>query len=388
MVEGDTPVDPDRLLALAETRSRASRSELFDNVSELFIAQEHRLSDRERALLTGILENLIADVEVSVRVALAQRLSDLDEVPSGLLELVANDDIEVARPVLLRSNLLRDAQLIAIVRERGREHALAIADRDPLSAAVGDALVATEDADVITRLLENPNAELSRWAMEYIVAESERVDRFREPLVRRADLPGDLAMRLYWYVSAAWRRHILEHFAIAPPDLDDALQGAANAAADGAGTATTQAARELSRHLSANDRLTPDLVIKLLRERRLPAAVAGLARLARLDEQVVQQILIDGGGETLAVLCRVAGFGRESFGRAFLVTRALTRRGGSGQDDLNAMLAFYDRVTEDRADTVLRYWRRDPAYVQAISSLELALGNSDEPGQAGARGPA
>jgi len=376
MAETQTPIDPEQLLALAETRSRESRQELFDNVSELFIAEENRLSDRERALLRGILENLIADVEFAVRAALAERLSDMDAAPAELVEMVANDDIEVARPVLLRSRLLRDPQLIAIVRERGREHALAIAERDPLSAAVGDALVATEDADVIERLLDNPSAELSRAAMTYLVTEAERVDRFREPLVRRADLPPDLAMRLYWYVSAAWRRHILETHAISAHQLDPAMQAATRSAAESAGPSSGEAARELTRQLDTERQLTPELVVTLFRERRHLAAIGGLARLGRLDERVVRHILIDGGGEPLAVLARAAGFGRETFGRLYLVVRGLVRR-GQGAGDLNEMLAYHDRVSEEQAEVVLTYWRRDPGYVEAIGTLDRALADQD-----------
>ncbi len=117
-----------------------------------------------------------------------------------LISLLANDRIEIARPVLLRSPVLRDEDLVTIVKLRGREHILAIAMRPRLSEFVSDACIETGDDEVIEGLLRNNGSEISKKAFSYLVAESERVDRFREPLVCRADLPQDLAMRMFWWV--------------------------------------------------------------------------------------------------------------------------------------------------------------------------------------------
>lgn len=375
MANGTAQMDTGHLLSLAENRSKASRSELFDNISELFIAEEHRLTDRERSLFVGILENILADVEFAVRVNLAKRLSERDAAPAELLELVANDDIEVARPLLRHSSLLRDEQLIAIVRQRGREHAVAIAERAHISAEVSDALVATRDTDVVTRLLENASAELSRWAMDYVVAEAERVDRFREPLVRRADLPTDLAMRLYWYVSAAWRRHILQTFPVRRGIIDDVLQQAARDAAEDAGTPTGRAAGEFARVLHSEKRLTPGLILDLLRQRRVVAAAAAIGHLTNMEERIVRHALMDSGGESLAVFARAAGFDRDAFGHLLSMSVHFAR--GSARDGaLNEVVALYDRISEEQAHEILAYWRRDRGYVNAIANLEQEIADA------------
>ena len=80
------------LLRLAQDRSEASRRELFDNVVELFIADDHRLSERERTLMAGILDRLVSEVEVAVRGDLAERLAKMPDAPAErgvLLDLVA-----------------------------------------------------------------------------------------------------------------------------------------------------------------------------------------------------------------------------------------------------------------------------------------------------------
>src|SRR3546814_9310917 len=104
---------------------------------------------------------------------------------------------------------------------------MAIALRNDVSAAVAEALVEKAGPDVIEALIRNPDATLSRRAMEMLVAESKRFDRFQEPLLSRADLPPELAYRMYWWVSAALRDYILKRFEIDPGKIDALIQSAA-----------------------------------------------------------------------------------------------------------------------------------------------------------------
>ncbi|MGB0626851.1 MAG: DUF2336 domain-containing protein, partial [Alphaproteobacteria bacterium] len=203
--EDENHLDVDGLLRLAADRSAAVRSELVEVISDLFFDRDRVLSERERATMSDILRQLIHDVEISVRKHLAIRLSDEPTAPPELVFALANDSAEIAHPILIRSEVLRDPQLIEIIRHRGFEHQLSIAMRAALSESVSDALVETNDVSVIEKLLENPGAEIGRDAMSYLVEQSQRVDAFQNPLVRRKDLPRELAPRMYWWVSAALR---------------------------------------------------------------------------------------------------------------------------------------------------------------------------------------
>src|SRR5690606_37694768 len=106
------------------------------------------------------------------------------------------------------------------------QHRLAIAMRDRISEPGTEALIAHGSADVVEALLRNEVAVLSRWAMEYLVAESRRLDRFQEPLLARSDLPRELAHRMCWWVWAAMLWRILMEFELSEEDLDAALQRA------------------------------------------------------------------------------------------------------------------------------------------------------------------
>ena len=200
------------LIKVAQDRSVQGRKSLVDRISDLFSEKGTGLSERERALMTEILNKLIHDFEMSVRRDLADRLANKPNTPGELIMVLAKDEIEVARPILLRSKVLQDPHLIEIIHNRTHEHQLAIAMRQSVSETVSAALIDTGDLDIIKALLENPTSAINQATMEYLVEESRRVDEFQEPLVQRKELSPDLAARMYGWVSAALRAHILENF--------------------------------------------------------------------------------------------------------------------------------------------------------------------------------
>ena len=118
----DMPVDTDSgfqgLLKLARDRSIEGRTRLVQSVGDLFFNTDTVLSDRERSLMTEILRQLIHDVELSVRLALSERLAGEDGAPKDLMEILTNSEIEVAYPILRDSSVLQDIDLIEIIQHR------------------------------------------------------------------------------------------------------------------------------------------------------------------------------------------------------------------------------------------------------------------------------
>ncbi len=188
-----TNFSADELFALARNKSVEGRRALFSTVCDIFLGESLTLSDRERALMGEILRQLVRDVELTMRKAIAERLSRKPDAPHALIIELANDQIDVAHPILKDSDVLRDVDLIEVIRHRTMEHQLAVAMRKTLSAGVSAALVETGNQDVIATLLNNHGATITREVMDYLVNETKRVDAYQNPLVRRPDLPPDLA---------------------------------------------------------------------------------------------------------------------------------------------------------------------------------------------------
>ena len=218
------PLSAEQLMSLARQKSDQAREQLFEAMGDVFLERNTILSLQERALITDILEKLIREVSREIRRKLAVKLAEAPGTPRELAVLLANDEIDIASPVLIKSKVLEDVDLIEIVRNRSTQHLLAIAMRRDLSTAVADALVESGEKDVVRALLENQDAHISRATMAYLVEQSKAVDEFQEPLVKRRDLPADLARRMCLWVSAAIRQSLLERFNLDVDKLDDNLE--------------------------------------------------------------------------------------------------------------------------------------------------------------------
>ncbi|MHA1569065.1 MAG: DUF2336 domain-containing protein [Alphaproteobacteria bacterium] len=367
----------DDLLTLARDKTVAGRTALVSAVSDLYFEQPSGPGERETELMTGILDRLIHDVEMSVRRALAVRLADRDDAPRDLVVTLANDRIEVAHPILSRSNVLDDEELIRIIEQRAAEHQLAIAMRRSITATISDALVGAENEGVIKTLLENKNAEISQATMAYLVEQSRRIGAYQTPLLHREELGPVLAKRMYWWVSAALREHILNNYEIDSDELDGALRQTVREAVD----ESRQTARPdgggqgvLADYFHRNGAITPRFLIQVLREGEIPLLETLFAKFTGLNPTLVKQVLYEPGGRGLAIACKAAEIEKSDFASIFL----LSRQGRSGDKlvdprELTTVLAFYDTLVPEGAAAIIARWRLDPDYLGAIRDLKDGL---------------
>ena len=74
----------DDLMALARDRASDSRRRLLENMTDLFLSPDARLSERERALMEEIIVKLVHEMEMQVRSELAERLAASDLAPKEI----------------------------------------------------------------------------------------------------------------------------------------------------------------------------------------------------------------------------------------------------------------------------------------------------------------
>jgi len=360
------------LLALAQDSTAQSRRRLFENMTDLFISADGRLNEHERALMNDILIKIVQSVETAMRKELAGFFAQTEADLPDVVRLLADDEIEVARPLLEKSKLLRDTDLVEIVRMRTDEHRLAIALRNELSEEVADALVEYGSEDVIEALLRNPDAEIGERSMAYLVAESRRIDRFQEPLLDRADLPPHLAYRMYWWVAAALRKRIVSDFDVDPLVVDEAMSKSTQTllSEQQEEHGTYVKAQRLVRRMAETKDLTIEFLLGALRQHRIAVFVAGLAELGGIDFRTAWRIFSDPGGESLAVLARAVGMERAQFTTTFLLISQA--RGGERARETSALKSIstlFDGISYRNARGALQYWRRDSAYHVALEEL-------------------
>lgn len=369
--------DIEQLYQLARDKTIAGRKSLVNAVSDLFFDSQELLTDREKALMTDILRQLLHDMEMSVRRELAERLAKTENAPHELIITLANDKIEVAYPILRESELLHDTDLIEIIHHRALQHQLAIAMRKTLNESVTDALVETGHEDVIKTMLENPDAKLSKITMEYLVDQSKRVDSYQNPLLTRSDLEPVLVKRMYWWVSAAMRKHIVANFDIDPTELDSSLEATAKDLIDEASSELdkTSKSAEVANRLAEIDEISPQLLIEVLRQGEVPLFEAMYAKLTGLRPKLVRRIVYEPDGEALAVACKAVGIDKPNFASIFMLTRkAHAKDKVISPRELTPVLEFFENIKPESAALLLERWRRDPDYLDSIRALEAPEG--------------
>lgn len=361
--------DLTRLFELARDRSRSGRHLLADSITDIYFSREQPLSDREREIVDDILVQLVRDAETEVRRKLADRLSHEPSAPPHLILMLAEDRIEVAEPVLTHSRQLTDAQLIDLARRHGIGHRRAIAARQPLAAPVADVLAAADEPDLLVALAENHRAALSDRTLAHLTRRAREVEPLRRPLLNRPDVPVEVALELYWWVSVELRRVILDRFRIPGDILDGALSAILQEFADAA-RARRDTAREqdlLVDRLHETGTITPALLVQTLRLGQVGLFGSMLARRTGLDLHSIRLMIAETGGNTLAVACRSLGIEKGHFASIFLLARA-ARPGDQTVDprELSRVLALYDRLKQAEAETVVAGWRRDPSYLRQL----------------------
>jgi uncharacterized protein (DUF2336 family) len=357
------------LVDMAREPSEERRRQLLKEVTDLFFETADTISDSERAHFGEIMGRVAAEMETKVRQMLADRLAGHAAAPHSLIALLANDAIDVAKPVLERSPVLTDADLVAIATGRSQDHLAAVAARPTVSETVSDQLVAHGDDRVLMNLVNNQGARFSRAGMAVVVDRAEANSQLHKPLVGRGDVPPDMLHRLFWSVSSQLRQRILETTAAIPAeDLDRMLAEAetevtaalSRTAARGHHSgpafdpATLDVAEQFARNKEAAGQLTQDLLVQLLRQNQVAYFVAGFARMTGVDSQTARRILYDPSGEAVGIACKAVGFDRVYYSNLLLMT---DQSGSRKPEDVKKLVDLYDQLSPETAQRAMRFWK-------------------------------
>ena len=113
------------------------RAGMFRRVTDLFAAGSATFEPEQIKLFDNVMGCLLGEVDEQVRVETAERLAGIANAPPIIIRTLALDQsIEVAGPVLSRSEQVDEDTLIISATTRSQKHLLAISCRRSLSEAV------------------------------------------------------------------------------------------------------------------------------------------------------------------------------------------------------------------------------------------------------------
>ena len=306
------------LLALAQSRATDDRQRLLLGITALCDARppEGDLSP----VLAEIFLLLARQAERDVRKILSERLAHADWAPRALVNVLALDEIEIARPIIAASPILRDEDLLKVLLEATIEHQIEVARRPQLSGRVADAIIDRGEPATLTALAGNRTAEVSGDGLRRLVAHSRRVAALRAPLTRHPGLDAALARELYRWVGTALRQSIAERFSLDMVRLDGELDAAIDAAARpettpnvAEGPEREEMDRRLIAKLQAAGQLRAGYLIRAVREGRIGLFEQGLAALGGFSLSQVRFALRSTTPEPLYYACAAVGIDRAVF---------------------------------------------------------------------------
>jgi len=341
----------DGLLQLAKGRSAADRERLLLALVELCDQRQSTsvmASPPVQKLLNTIFLGIVAEAERDIRARLALHLADAPWAPAALINVLALDDIEIARPIIASSPVLRDADLVRLLVEAALDHQIAVANRPALGADVVKQILSQAEPAVMTALAGNLATKLSKDDMKTLVEASRRVTALRQPLARRPELTEELAQRLYIWVGQALRVALVSRFRLDEDALDRSLAESINEiyGSHPQDVISPPSRPDIDREamelrlvakLQSADQLRPGYLLRALREGKLTLFAAGLAALGRFEPSQVRQALNADRPEMLALACTAVGIDRSVYPTIVTLVRKLNggRPGGPQSRDAN-----------------------------------------------------
>jgi hypothetical protein len=334
----------------------AEREQLFRNMAQLFSYVSDRCDDEQVAQYDEVLCQLAELVEVEARIHVAKLLAPLERAPGTVVVKLANDAIEVAKPLLEFSNVLSDDDLIDIIARQSEEHRVAIASRTNVPERVGEAIVLHGETSSIARLVRNINAEFDTATLEKLVAHAKADAEIASDLRGRQDIDWS-SLRGEIDSVASKVLEILDE----DKSLDPVAAGKVNAVVynrmrNRAGFSATEwkVAYNQVKALSDRKQLDDRALARFARFGYGHHAAAALTVVLRVSPEVFVKWLASQDYVAITVALRAAGLTPELF-EAIVAT--LPWRDLPSQADKTMVKSRFEALDREEAAGIFELWR-------------------------------
>ncbi|MFO1109179.1 MAG: DUF2336 domain-containing protein [Bradyrhizobium sp.] len=347
----------DQLEDAVSGKSIGRRADVLKRITDLFLQGSGKYTEPQIDLFDAVLSRLVDTVEVASRAEFGNRLADMSDAPKGVVRLLAFDKaIEVAAPILTRSERLSEADLIRNAETMSQEHLLAISKRRELKEGVTDVLVSRGDHEVLVSTATNRGSRFSAPGLDRLVEKAGSDDRLALSVWSRPDIPRQQMVRLFQQASDELRLQL----EAAHPRHANSIRAAVSIAAERvqaiarAGSAQSRAASATLRELHAKGSLNEATLLQLVEENNFDGVATALSLLCDLPIGTVERALSRGRYEQILLFAKALQL-------SWQTTLALIRfQAGNttvAQTDADRHFASYSRMQVKTALTALQFYR-------------------------------
>jgi uncharacterized protein (DUF2336 family) len=306
----------------------ASSGERAEATSALARAYLHSdLSTDDLAAAEGAMIMLLDDPSPLVRRAMSEVFASAQKAPRVVVHALAADQMDVALPVLSRSPLLLDDDLIDLIATGKPETQAAIAGRPLLSLALAAAIAEVASAEACLTLLENSDAHITLSSVDRIVARFGHLAPIRETLLERDDLPMATRQALLSKLSQTLAGFVVARQWLKTEHAEYAVREACEKATVALAADTDyEELGALVRHLRESGQLTAGMLLRALLSGNVVLFEEALAELSGVPLDRVTGYIHDRNISGFRALYRKAGLPDSAY-PAFREALAAMREG-------------------------------------------------------------
>jgi uncharacterized protein (DUF2336 family) len=355
---------------LEELERAVSQGSERTRLAALSYATDLLMTDRykeEDTWVFGEVVGLLAtEIETGARAQLAQRLAALENIPGNVVRRLAFDDaIEVAGPVLSKSEQLGASDLVENARTKSQAHLLAISQRKSLHQDVTDVLVSRGDREVVRSVARNPGARFSDSGFWRLVQRSENDVVLTLEVGGRRDIPRHLFQKLISKASEEVRVKLAAVNPLMAGEIGGAVAQATGAlhARFGPGSKSYFAAKRQVGQMHRAGEITERAICEFARQNAFEEVVVALSLVCDLPVDVVERALLDEDGEMILIVAKIANL-------SWSATKVLliASRGTHSEQDMEQALRSFSQLSVNTARQVLAFYRSRSAKEEILDS--------------------
>jgi len=198
-------------LADVETLKKSPLPEVRETIAKKICEYYNKavFEEEEENIACEIIRLFARDIEIRVRVALSESLKSNPSIPHDVALRLANDEVDVALPILEFSMALTEGDVIEIIRSTENVAKLiALSKREDVTDPVSSALVYKRNEEVTVSLLSNESADISENSLLTAVEEFAKNGDVINSLINRGGLPIGVVEKMITQTTDKLRKTI------------------------------------------------------------------------------------------------------------------------------------------------------------------------------------
>lgn len=272
-----------------------------------------KLAFEERYAAEAAMTALLDDPSSKVRAALAEAVSMSRHAPVQVVAALAADQPDVAGPVLARSPVLSDTDLIECISEGREASQCLIAGRPRISMGVAAAIAEVGALEACLVLADNSGADIASLSFRRLIERFGSDARLREALFADPRLPSDCRHKLLVHLGEALRDAPFVKALVGQVRAEKLTREACVRASLTLIDSVEQNEYEaLVEHLRLSGELSTGFVIRLVAHGKIDFFGTVLVALAGQPEARVRALLSNGRDVAISALLQKAGLARET----------------------------------------------------------------------------